>query len=244
MKRFLPLALLCLAPFAPVSAAPANDEALPRPAQLEPDVQFWIRVYSEVSTNEGFIHDQHKLSVIYETLHFDADAPPRERAHRVDAERSRVQEILRHLASGAAAQTDEERHVRDLWGADATPARLAEAVDDVRFQLGQSDRFRAGLQRAAAWDTHIAEVLANLGLPAQIAALPHVESSFDPTAYSKVGAAGLWQTLLKLHTRASLLLVTAHPDDETAGGGLLAYETLAVHALDRPAISAHRRGRR
>ena len=78
MKRFLPLALLCLAPFAPVSAAPANDEALPRPAQLEPDVQFWIRVYSEVSTNEGFIHDQHKLSVIYETLHFDADAPPRE----------------------------------------------------------------------------------------------------------------------------------------------------------------------
>ena len=193
MKRFLPLALLCLAPFAPVSTAAASDEALPRPAQLEPDVQFWIRVYSEVSTNEGFIHDQHKLAVIYETLHFDADTPPRERAHRVDAERSRVQEILRHLATGAAAQTDEERHIRDLWGADATPARLAEAVDDVRFQLGQSDRFRAGLQRAAAWETHIAEVLANLGLPAQIAALPHVESSFDPDAYSKVGAAGLWQ---------------------------------------------------
>jgi len=193
MKRFLPLALLCLAPFAPVSAAPVNDEALPRPAQLEPDVQFWIRVYSEVSTNEGFIHDQHKLSVIYEKVRFDADTPPRERAHRVDAERTRIQEILRHLASGVAAQTDEERHVRDLWGTDATPARLAEAVDDVRFQLGQSDRFRAGLQRAAAWDTHIAEVLANLGLPAQIAALPHVESSFDPSAYSKVGAAGLWQ---------------------------------------------------
>ena len=100
MKRFLPLALLCLAPFAPVSTAAASDEALPRPAQLEPDVQFWIRVYSEVSTNEGFIHDQHKLAVIYETLHFDADTPPRERAHRVDTERSRIQEILRHLASG------------------------------------------------------------------------------------------------------------------------------------------------
>ena len=37
------------------------------------------------------------------------------------------------------------------------------------------------------------------------------------------GAAGLWQTLLKLHTRASLLLVTAHPDDED--GGMLAYES-------------------
>jgi LmbE family N-acetylglucosaminyl deacetylase len=31
------------------------------------------------------------------------------------------------------------------------------------------------------------------------------------------GAAGLWQTLLKLHTRASLLMVVAHPDDEDSG---------------------------
>ncbi|MGH9397108.1 MAG: PIG-L family deacetylase [Terriglobia bacterium] len=37
------------------------------------------------------------------------------------------------------------------------------------------------------------------------------------------GAAGLWQSLLKLHTRASLIMVTAHPDDED--GGMLAYES-------------------
>jgi LmbE family N-acetylglucosaminyl deacetylase len=37
------------------------------------------------------------------------------------------------------------------------------------------------------------------------------------------GAAGLWQTLKKLHTRASLIMVTAHPDDED--GGMLAYES-------------------
>jgi membrane-bound lytic murein transglycosylase D len=30
-------------------------------------------------------------------------------------------------------------------------------------------------------------------VPSELANLPHVESSFDPTAYSKVGAAGLWQ---------------------------------------------------
>ena len=83
--------------------------------------------------------------------------------------------------------------MHDLWPPDTLPARFAEAVDDVRFQLGQSDRFRAGIMRAGTWEAHIAEVLANLGLPAEIAALPHVESSFDPAAYSKVGAAGLWQ---------------------------------------------------
>lgn len=37
------------------------------------------------------------------------------------------------------------------------------------------------------------------------------------------GAAALWQSLLKLHTRASLIMIVAHPDDED--GGLLAYES-------------------
>ena len=37
------------------------------------------------------------------------------------------------------------------------------------------------------------------------------------------GATRLWQTLRQLQTRASLLMVTAHPDDED--GGMLAYES-------------------
>ncbi len=37
------------------------------------------------------------------------------------------------------------------------------------------------------------------------------------------GSAALWQSLKKLHTRASLIMFTAHPDDED--GGMLAYES-------------------
>ena len=46
--------------------------------------------------------------------------------------------------------------------------------------------------------------------------------SAEPLAFDR-GAAALWQSLLKLHTRASLLMVTAHPDDED--GGMLTYES-------------------
>jgi membrane-bound lytic murein transglycosylase D len=187
IRRLLPL-LLCIAAY-PLAVA---ETPLPRPPELEPDIQFWIRVYTQISTGEGFIHDQRNLAIVYETLHFD-DAPPRERQRQVDAARERYQVALRHLATGAQAVSPEEQRARALWGADAPAARLAAAVDDVRFQLGQSDRFRAGLQRAGAWETHIAETLANRGLPVELAALPHVESSFDPEAYSKVGACGLWQ---------------------------------------------------
>ncbi len=164
-----------------------------RPPELEPDVQFWVRVYTQVDTNGGFLHDEHNLAVIYETLHFGA-ASPRERQKQVEQGKDRIAAALRRIAAAnGGTLSDADQKIRDLWGEEGTPARLREAADEVRFQLGQADRFREGLIRAGAWETHIAETLANLGLPAELAVLPHVESSFNPAAYSKVGAAGLWQ---------------------------------------------------
>src|ERR1700757_4543724 len=190
--RWLLSGLLCFLGVASVWAADSST-VMPRPPELERDVQFWIRVYSEVDTNGGFLHDQYNLAVVYETLHFAPDASQSAREHEVDAHRERIAAALRRIAAaGDAPLSEEDQRISDLWGG-ASPARLREAVDDIRFQLGQADRFRAGLIRSGAWETHIAETLANLGLPAELAVLPHVESSFNPSAYSKVGAAGLWQ---------------------------------------------------
>ncbi len=188
MKFLLALLLLCVS-LPGIAATPA----IPRPLELQPDVDFWIRVYSGISTDAGFIHDQRDLRVVYETLQFAPGIAPRQRQALVDEARKRYQDMLRYLSGGGSPRNAEEQRVRDLWPATASPARLAQAVDDVRFQLGQSDRFLEGLRRAGTWEAHIAQTLAGLGLPPEIAALPHVESSFNPAAYSKVGAAGLWQ---------------------------------------------------
>ena len=173
---------------------PAAEDPMPRPPELERDVQFWIRVYSQVDTNGGFLHDEHNLGVIYDTLRFAPNTSPHEREAIVDQERTHYAAALRRIAAANGGPlSEEDQHILDMWGAEGTPARLLEATEDIRFQLGQADRFRAGLIRSGAWETHIAETLANLGLPAELAVLPHVESSFNPAAYSKVGAAGLWQ---------------------------------------------------
>jgi membrane-bound lytic murein transglycosylase D len=174
--------------------ASASPDQMPRPAALEPDVEFWIRVYSQVDTNSGFLHDQYNLGVVYDTVHFASDSSQSAREREVDVHRTAIAAALKRIAAaGDTPLSPEDQRIRDLWGAGVTPARLREAVDDIRFQLGQADRFRAGLIRSGAWETHIAETLANRGLPAELAVLPHVESSFNPAAYSKVGAAGLWQ---------------------------------------------------
>ncbi|MBV9619752.1 MAG: transglycosylase SLT domain-containing protein, partial [Gammaproteobacteria bacterium] len=184
--------LVLLAVLAAASPVVAADNPMPRPPELERDVQFWVRVYSQIDTNSGFLHDQYNLGVVYDTLHFAPNTGPAERERQVDAARERIAAALKRIAAGETLSPEDER-IRDLWGADVSPQRLKNAVDDIRFQLGQADRFRAGLIRSGAWQTHIAETLANLGLPAELAVLPHVESSFNPAAYSKVGAAGLWQ---------------------------------------------------
>ena len=183
-------ALLLWAAVAPALAA---DNPMPRPPELEHDVQFWVRVYSEIDTNSGFIHDDQNLAIVYETLHFAPNSLPHERQKTVEAARDHYAEILRRIAGVNGPLSAEDQHIRDMWGPEASPQRLLEATDHIRFQLGQSDRFREGLRRSGAWETHIAETLANMGLPAELAVLPHVESSFNPAAYSKVGAAGLWQ---------------------------------------------------
>lgn len=188
--RWLWAALLL--PFA-IARAPAADPALPYPPQLQRDVNFWVRVYTQVDTNAGYLHDQYDLAVVYDTLHFAPDSSRWARQRLVDRERDRFAAELRQIADGTGPLSPQEERIKALWGSKATPARLLEAADDIRFQLGQSNRFRDGLIRSGAWQKAIATALREEGLPPQLAALPLVESSYNPRAYSKVGAAGLWQ---------------------------------------------------
>ena len=177
----------------------ARSEAIPRPEGIQQDVNFWIRVYTEVNTNEGFLHDERNLGVVYDTLKFSAGSSPRDRQRMVDERRDRHISALRRIIAALPNETTREALSADdkrllaLWGPNPSAIILRDATARIRFQLGQADRFREGLMRSSSWSAHIAETFANQGLPSELAVLPHVESSFNASAYSKVGAAGLWQ---------------------------------------------------
>ncbi len=174
--------------------ANAENELFPRPAELEPAVKFWTRVYTEIDTSEGFIHDSLRMDIVFQTVRVPDDLGSRERRRRIERAQETTRNILTKLASGAReGLNNEEERVLKLFPEGTSNAELRASAGRLRFQLGQSDRFRAGLVRSGTWKPYIQEVLAKRGLPLELAALPHVESSFDPTGYSKVGAAGMWQ---------------------------------------------------
>ena len=187
------LALL-LATFICTPARPDTPNPFVYPAQLEPDVRFWIRVYTEVTTDGGLLHDDWYLGLVYEVLRFDPADSPRQREHIVEQAKARYAQLLRRFAAGdTAGLSAHETRILHEFGDKATAAQYREAIERIRFQLGQADRFHEGLIRAQAYEGSISRVLADRGVPAEIGALPHVESSFNPAAYSRVGAAGLWQ---------------------------------------------------
>ena len=182
--------LLCLL----LAAAPVAAEKLPLPASLEPAVDFWTRVYSEVDSNGGFIHDNLHLDVVYEVVRFPKGLSHRAREHRTDGAKKRIRTILLKLASGQrTGLSGEEAAALAQWPKEVSNTTLRQAASRVRFQLGQADRFRSGLVRSGAWRAHVEEALDDEGVPEELVALPHVESSYNPKAYSRVGAAGMWQ---------------------------------------------------
>jgi membrane-bound lytic murein transglycosylase D len=186
---------LLLAPLLHGAAAGAEmPDPFAHPAELEQDVRFWIRVYTEVTTDQGLLHDDWNLGLVYEVMRFDPAASPAQRERRVIEAKGRYASLLRRFAAGSTdALSPHERRILHAFGDKATARDFRDAIERIRFQLGQADRFHAGLIRAAVWEKQIARTLAQHGVPGEIAALPHVESSFNLAAYSKVGAAGLWQ---------------------------------------------------
>ena len=169
------------------SVAAAQDPAnFPRPAELEPAINFWTRVYTEVDTRSGFLHDARHLNVVY-------GAHPLDRK-LIEQEREKIKAALRVLATGKReGLTREQQRVLDLWPEGVSNQTLRAAAENVRWQLGQSNRFLAGLRRSGAYRDHIEEVIRSKNLPAGLVVLPHVESSFNPGAYSSAAAAGMWQ---------------------------------------------------
>lgn len=169
-------------------------ETFPQPPELQPDVDFWVSIFTTYTTDEGVLHDNRDLAVVYARLDMPARLSRRERNRRVDKRRKELQAVLRSLATGKRQNlSPEEARVLALWPDNVSNETLRASAGRIRFQQGLRDRFKQGLERSGRWRDHVNKEFMALGVPIDLAALPHVESSYNPEARSHVGASGIWQ---------------------------------------------------
>ncbi len=179
-------------------ASPAADTLFPLPPALAPQVAFWTRVYAVYQTSQAVIHDSEHLDVIYSVVDLPPDTSAVDqlmRREKVKRGREDVIAVLDSLAGNLSAPAPSvlTREVKRAWGPRGNPVVWAAAKERVRAQIGQADRFRAGVIRSGAYLPHMAAIMEELAVPVEILALPHVESSFNPEALSHRGASGIWQ---------------------------------------------------
>ncbi len=195
ISLILALSFVVAVVFIPANAR-AESDSFPAYSFIEPNVDFWKKIYTEYSSDQCVIHDRRNLNIIYGTIELkNSDRPGGRKTNRnrIKKAKRKYKQILAKLMRGETPSTAEERRVADLFGPDAKSSDYRTAMRNIRCQVGQKERFRMGIIRSGAYIEEIKQIFRGFGLPEDLAYLPHVESSFNPKAYSKFGAAGIWQ---------------------------------------------------
>jgi membrane-bound lytic murein transglycosylase D len=176
-----------------IPTAAGASPHFPLPKALEPNVAFWIKVFAEVDSRGGLLHDPEDLRIIYHTF---SELPPDrgERDDIIEQFRAYYMGILATLAEGKRqGLTLEEQRIFALFAGKQHAGAFWEAAGRMRFQGGVSSRFADSIVRSWSYLPIMERIFAAEGVPLELTLLPHIESSFLNAAVSHVGAAGLWQ---------------------------------------------------
>jgi membrane-bound lytic murein transglycosylase D len=110
-----------------------------------------------------------------------------------DGERHEIKARLAELA-----RIDRTAPVDDVWqrirnGFAVPDLDNALVREKMRYYVARPDYFQRIVDRSRLYLYHIVEEIEKRGLPTELALLPMVESAFNPMAYSRAHASGLWQ---------------------------------------------------
>ncbi len=210
LRRALILGLV-LACYSPVSAGYLDDKQYPiltdttftADAFILDQAKFWCAIYLDVGEEEGLIHDPFYPDMVFKKIAAPGTGRNALKAVEVQVEAQR-QEIRAMLAKDSSLWTPEEGVLKSRFPSFWDSTAITLSLGRLRFQRGLKAKFRAGLERSYRYLPLIESTLTAEGVPARLKYLPHVESSFYPYAYSKVGAAGMWQFMKSSARRYSV----------------------------------------
>ncbi len=166
----------------------------PCPPALKRRVDFWVEVFSRWDKNTAILHDNDEPWRVYQAV----DGINSCTGKSVKRERKRLQANLNALADrlkkDQAPNGRIQGHLAKQF--DRLNSRIVyRAAKNIRCQLGVQDQFSGALGRFERYKGLVSGIISDAGMPADLLYLPFVESSYRANAYSKVGAAGMWQIM-------------------------------------------------
>ncbi|MCG8688891.1 MAG: LysM peptidoglycan-binding domain-containing protein [Desulfobacterales bacterium] len=179
----------------PKPSAPVHED-FPIYPEIKPNVDFWIDIFTKYSRAQGVVHDVRDLSKVYGVIKLNPVNTRRAaKANRKVKEKALKQykATLLKLAKGKTPSTKQEKKVAALFGPNPKADKFKQAAYRLRVQTGIKKHFMEGVIRSGAYLEEFKRIFRSYGLPEDIVYLPCVESSFNVAAYSKFGAAGVWQ---------------------------------------------------
>lgn len=181
-----------------------RSKAFECPERLRPRVNFWKDIFTKYGKANIVIHHREFPQVVFMVVdlskEFQQLDPVSFDRLRKSEEKRRVAEIketIEYLASDKQPQSYLQKFISakmQFLGEGTSKYRRILDEDLIRTQTGIKEKFADSVRRAGRYLPLIERIFVeDYGLPVELTRLPFIESSFDYTAYSSVGAAGIWQ---------------------------------------------------
>jgi membrane-bound lytic murein transglycosylase D len=174
------------------------DKIFPCPDELKPRVSFWVDVFTKHGNGTIILHDSNNPHRVYKIIKTTDRCSRRREPRSIKNAKNKIRKQLLQIADkrekGVTKFSGEKQHLAELVKNDK-PSEIRKAAKRIRCQGGVADQYKNALVRHGTYGSMVVSTLKKAGLPTDIQYLPFVESSYRPTAYSRVGAAGMWQIM-------------------------------------------------
>lgn len=142
---------------------------------LEDRVEFWMKIYSYYNSKQGVFHLVDDPSLILGEIDLTSIID-----NKVLSRKEKDRQIAREVTKQ-----------RDL----AQKRWKISNKNKIRLQMGLKDRMQKAFFYAGRYLPMMENIFKKQGLPVELTRIVFVESSFNTSAQSKVGASGLWQIM-------------------------------------------------
>lgn len=191
------------------------------PQILRGRVDFWVEIFAKYGKYQKVMHHRRFPQIRYKVLDFSkaaSELSPLAYERLVErTEEAKIREIranLKNLADNGKPSNEMEAFIEKqmsiLPGGREKYLRALEE-DMVRTQTGIKERYAEAVRRTGKYLGNMEQIFREEGLPRELTRIPFIESSFDYSAYSSVGAAGIWQFMPR--TAKKYMTVSLYVDE-------------------------------